>query len=149
MKVKYNTFFLIFLLFSCGSIKKDKNSFDIDTKTDANSSTEKLRLTDNRSYNLEPIDLSQPIVFTNSKGETERFTNTKVVYNNTHTIEKVKDTTSIKQKENISIDTKHKESDNTMIFIALFGFIFLFMIIVFFMIFWYVRNKINAFTLKS
>jgi hypothetical protein len=145
---------LIFITFltlgicSCGSIKKHKENTETEQKENINAGSNTNRWTNSSNYNLEPVDLSKPIKFTNSKGETELFENTKVVYNNTHTREIIKDTISSKKEFNQETNKKDKETDNTMLFLGLgLGGLFLILLFFFALIFWFVNSQSKKFDL--
>lgn len=135
---------VIVSFFSCGSIKKDKTSIETETNSELNAGSNTARWINSSNWGLEPVDLSKPMIFTNSKGETETFTNTKVVYNNTHTKEIVKDTISHNKQTKIEVDDKNKKTDNTNLFLGIFGiaFFLIFLFLIFIVI--YFGNKISA-----
>jgi len=116
-------YILAFFLFSCGSLKKDKTSIETEASTETNAETTTARWIDSKDYRLEPADLSKPMIFTNSKGETETFTNTKVIYNNTHTKEIIHDSIAKKEEFKQEVDSKNKETDNQTIWLMFFGFL--------------------------
>lgn len=133
---------------SCGSVKKYKESTETEQKENTNASSNTDRWTNSSNYNLEPVDLSKPIKFTNSKGETEVFENTKVVYQNTHTREIIKDTVSNQKEFKEETDKKDKETDNTMLFLGLgLGGLFLILLFFFALIFWFVNSQSKKFDL--
>ena len=126
---KFLFIFFTLLLFSCGSIKKTKEHTEINQNESENISTTKDMFSDSKSFSLEPVDFSKPITFTNSKGEKQVFENSKVIYNNTKIIEKVKDTISYKKESNIEIDKKDKEVDNTFFLLLALLFVNIFILI--------------------
>lgn len=131
----------VFLLTSCGSVKKDKMSIDTEKESELNAGSNTARWINSTNYSLEPADLSQPMVFTNSKGEKETFHNTKIIQNNTHTKEIIRDTIDKKEKEKISIDKKHKETDNTMLILGIVGAVLVFFLLVIIFIVWYFSKQ--------
>lgn len=142
MKKILLTILLALALWSCGSVKKHKETTETEQNENFNAGSNKLKWTNSSGYNLEPVDLSKPIKFTNAKGETEVFENTKVVYNNTHTIEKVKDTTSYQKDFKQETDKKDKESDNTILILGIvLGSFFLILLFLFVIIVWFVSQQ--------
>ena len=122
-------FIIMISLFSCGSIKKDKTSIETETNSELNAGSNTARWINSNNWGLEPVDLSKPMIFTNSKGETETFTNTKVFHNNTITKEVVHDTIVVKAESKQDIDLKNKETDNQNIWLMFFGLIIIVILI--------------------
>ena len=91
---------LVFLLVSCGTVKKtnEEKETKIDTQLDLTRWS--------NSISLEPVDLEKPILI-NLNGKTDTIYNTKVIYNNSKEI--VKENTNVEQKE----EKKEKERDYT------------------------------------
>lgn len=116
-------YILILMMFSCGSVKKDKTSIETEASKQSNSGSNTARWINSNNWGLEPIDLSQPMTFTNSKGETETYTNTKVFHNNTVTKEIVHDTIVVKEEFKQDVDLKNKETDNQTVWLMFFGFL--------------------------
>lgn len=139
-------FIIIAVLFltNCGSVKKDKTSIDTEKESELNAGSNTARWINSNNWGLKPIDLSQPMTFTNSKGETETYTNTEVYRNNTHTKEIIRDTIKVAEKEKISVDKKHKETDNTMLILGIVGAILVFFLIVIIFIVWYFSKQFTA-----
>lgn len=148
MKKIFLAFILLFMV-SCGSIKKDKNSIDIEKSslTDSNSSSTTNRWIESANYTLEPVNLDKPILWSHN-GKTDTIYNTKVIYNNTNTKETIIDTTKTQKKETekVALEQKNKETDNTFLIIGIvgFGFGFLFLLIVIFMVFNSLSKKIGV-----
>lgn len=145
---KFILIFASLFLIGCGSVKKEKLSIDTEKEkeTEINSSSNTARWINSSNYSLEPADLTKPMLRTNSKGETETFTNTKIVYNNTHTKEIVKDTTAKKEKEKekTEVDKSNKEKDNTMVILIGFGMFLVFLLLVIMFLAWWFGKKINS-----
>ena len=129
-------FYLLIILsfFSCGSITKNKTSLEKETEKnkDLNTSNESSKFSIKNGYSFEPIDLSMPMIH-----GTEKYYNTKIVNTKEIVHEKSKDTTSVKEneKENLDVNDKHKETDNTWLIIGvsiivMSFFLFLFIIII-------------------
>lgn len=139
-------FIIIASLFltNCGSVKKDKTSIDTEKENELNAGSNTARWINSNNWGLEPVDLSQPMIFTNSKGETETYTNTKVYHNNTHTKEIIHDTIKVAEKEKTSVDEKHKETDNTMLIIGIVVAVLVFFLIVIIFIVWYFSKQFTA-----
>lgn len=137
-------YILAFVLFSCGSVKKDKTSIETEASSETNSGTNTARWINSNNWGLEPIDLSQPMTFTNSKGETETYTNTKVFHNNTVTKEIVHDTIVVKEELKQDVDVKNKETDNTTLILGIVGIAFLFLLIIILVVFFSFSKKINS-----
>lgn len=137
-----------FILFSCGSIEKlkEKKEIKTDSLSGTNSSTNLNRWINSDKYTLQPVDLSQPMRFVNSKGEIKEYFNTKVIHEKEIIQENKKDTLANKtqlQKE-VSEQKKFKETDNTTLILGIVGiaFGFLFMIIIF--VIWRFEKKMNT-----
>lgn len=122
---------LVFFFISCGSIKKNKEHFELDSETSSTEQTNISRWVNSNSYTLEPVDLTKPILL-NKNGKTDTLYNTKVIYNNTNTKEIIHDSIGKKGHTKIEDDSKTKETDNTKIFLYLFifGFSILFIMII-------------------
>lgn len=137
-----------FILFSCGSIEKLKESKEVktDSLSETNSSSRLNRWINSDKYTLEPADLSQPMRFVNSKGEVNEYFNTKVIHEKEIIHETKKDTLANKTELEKEIDDekKFKETDNTTLILGIVGIVFgfLFMIIIF--VVWYFGKKMNA-----
>lgn len=125
---------IIFSVFSCGSITKNKTSLEKETEKnkDLNTSNESSKFSIKDGYSFEPIDLSKPMIH-----GTEKYYNTKIVNTKEVIHEKSKDTTSVKEneKEKLDLNDKHKETDNTWLIIGvsiviMSFFLFLFIIII-------------------
>jgi hypothetical protein len=110
-------YILAFLMISCGSVKKDKSSIETESNKELNAGSNTARWIKSDNWGLEPIDLSQPMTFTNSKGETETYTNTKVFHNNTTTTEIVHDTIVVKEEFKQDANVTNKETDNNQIWL--------------------------------
>jgi uncharacterized protein YceK len=110
-------YILALLMVSCGSVKKDKSSIETESNKELNAGNNMARWINSNNWGLEPVDLSQPMTFTNSKGESETYTNTKVFHNNTHTTEIIHDTIAAKEEFKQDVDTKNKETDNNQIWL--------------------------------
>ncbi|UOX32425.1 hypothetical protein LXD69_10210 [Flavobacterium sediminilitoris] len=122
-----------FVLFSCGSIKKDKTNLKLESSSneDSNSSSNTNRWINSNDYILEPVDLTKPM-FWNNNGKKDTVWNTRVINNTRYIKEEIKeDTNQIKKSnEKLSIDKKNKETDNTFLILGVFSAFFLFIIIV-------------------
>lgn len=129
---------------SCGSIKKDKTSIDTKKESELNAGSNTARWIKSDNWGLKPIDLSQPMTFTNSKGETETYTNTEVYHNNTHTKEIIHDTIKVAEKEKTSIDKKEKETDNTKVILGAIGIMFAFFFLIIVFIVWYFSKQFTG-----
>lgn len=136
-------FLAILILFSCGTIKKDKTSTELEQKESINSSSNSLKYTSSDKFLFEPFDPTKPIEFENEKGVIERYYNTKIIKENTNTIEQKKDTASEKKDIKLNVDKKIKETDNSKIYLYLFvfGFLFLFLVVMAILIFLFIYLK--------
>lgn len=141
-KIIFGTILLASAIWSCGSIKKHKESSETEQKEEFNSGSNKAKWSNSSNYSLEPVDLSKPIVFTNGKGEKQVFENTKVVYNNTHTIERIKDTISANKDLKQESNKKEKVTDNTILILGIIlGSIFLVFLFLFLLIVWFINQQ--------
>ena len=124
--------FLLFSLFSCGSISKVKTNTDKETEREksVNKGKETNRSIIASDYILEPLDTSKPIIFKNGT-RIDTVWNTRIINNNRVIQERIKDTViyrdKFKESENISV--KEKETDNTWLILGGIGLLFLFLLI--------------------
>lgn len=124
-------------LIGCGSVKKDKTSTEIDTKSDFKASKIDFKRFTDSSYILKPFDASKPMLI-------GKDTLVNVIIEN-HYKDRwhiQKDTIHKVDTQVIEIKDKHKESDNTTLFLGIAGIIALFLFLVVLVIIWYVNKKI-------
>ena len=100
-----------FSLFSCGIIKKDKQSTEVETQTDFNASKTDKSHEIGGSVILRPFDPAKGIVYGkdtiyNATIEKHYYTKERIV----------KDTISKKEESKTDINTKNVERDNTELF---------------------------------
>lgn len=139
---------LVFFFISCGSIKKNKEHFELDSETSSTEQTNISRWINSNSYTLEPVDLTKPILL-NKNGKTDTLYNTKVVYNNTKTKEIIHDSIGKKGHTKIEADSKIKETDNTKLFLGIFGIVILLIFLCFVFAIVYIGNKLTSITDKK
>ncbi|UOX35320.1 hypothetical protein LXD69_07315 [Flavobacterium sediminilitoris] len=135
-----------FLSISCGSIKKDKTNVELESNSteNTNTSSNTNRWINSNDYILEPVDLSQPMFFQNN-GKKDTVWNTRIINNTRYIKEKIKeDTNQNKQTEdNLSIDQKNKETDNTKLILGIVGIVFLFLFFTMILFFYLISKKID------
>lgn len=139
---------LVFFFISCGSIKKNKEHFELDSETSSTKQTNISRWVNSNSYTLEPVDLTKPILL-NKNGKTDTLYNTKVIYNNTNTKEIIHDSIGKKGHTKIEADSKIKETDNTKLFLGIFGIVILLIFLCFVFAIVYIGNKLTSITDKK
>ena len=105
-------------LFGCGIIKKDKQSTEIDSKSELNASKTYKSHEIGGSVILRPFDPTKGIVYGkdtiyNATIEKHYYDRTKVVVDTIHKT----------QTQVIEVESKHKETDNTAVFKELFYYI--------------------------
>ena len=127
---------ILFSLISCGSLQKSKERSSEEIKNEVKSNTDKKTNSKEENKTLEPVDVNKPMVIYRD-GKTDTIWNTRVIYNNTEKVITEKNTTEAKQEEKKQEEKKEKESDNTMLFLGIFGiaFLFLFIVIIFVVIY--------------
>jgi len=123
---------------SCANLKKTNTETEL--KIDSSSGSDTARWIDSKNWGLKPIDISKPMTFTNSKGETETYTNTEVYHNNTHTKEVIHDTIVVKQDLKQEVNTKDKDYSVMIESIANKLFLLIIIIVVLFIIVGFIKN---------
>jgi len=128
------------ILFSCGSIEKYKASKDTKKETDKETSIGKeVKTTSFKNlFSFEPYDNTKPMIIGR-----DTIVNTRIINNKETIFTHSKDTVFIKEKakEEIKEDVKHKESDNTTLFIWLgLGGLLLILLFMFFAMMFMVKN---------
>jgi len=131
------------ILNSCGSIEKYKSrkSTSKESEKETASGTETNTTAFKELFSYEPYDNTKPMIIGR-----DTIINTRVINNKETIFTHSKDTVFIKEKvaEKINEDVKHKESDNTKLFVLLglgaFFFLFLFFIIIIVAIYIYFRK---------
>lgn len=125
-QIKYLVLLLFFV--SCGSIKKHKESTEVDTSLNAN--TEVKLDYERDSYTLAPVDLTRPILVGGKE-----YHNTIIRVEKETGVEETKQ--KVEERTEVKEEVKDKESDNTKLFLGVFaiGFLFLFICLVFVIIY--------------
>lgn len=134
--VKWLGWIILFIVLfcSCGSIKKHKESTEIEK--DKTTNTEIKLDYEKDKFSLEPIDLQLPILVGGKE-----YHNTIIRYEKEKGTEETNQKT--KEKTEVKTETKEKESDNTKLILGVFGigFLFLFLIIIFIVIYFSYQIK--------
>ena len=123
-------------LFSCGSLKKDKESTTSESNTSENVGKKGTTHEIGGGFILKPFDPNKGMVIGkdtlyNTILEKHYYDRTKVVH----------DTIVKKEEQKVEVDKMHKEKDNTTLFLGIAGIIGLvFMIIVFVVLWWISKN---------
>lgn len=131
MKISIITL-ILFSVIGCGSFKKTKEHSEINKESSIDTNKETKSNEENKT--LEPVDPTKPMVIYRD-GKTDTIYNTRVIYNTTEKV--IKENTKELEKEQKKEEKKEKESDNTLLFLGVFGiaFLFLFLVIIFVIIY--------------
>lgn len=125
-------------LFSCGVVKKDKQSFESETKSNLNASKIDFKRFRDSSFILRPFDASKPMLI----GK-DTIVNVMIENHYRDRWHVQKDTIVKRDTQVIEIESKQKETDNSKVYLYLFGFGFGFLAIIIIIILWYLSKKIN------
>lgn len=125
-------------LFSCGTIKKDKQRTETETKNDLNASKTDKTHEIGGSIILRPFNPEKGIVYGkdtiyNATIEKHYYDRTKVVVDTIHKT----------QTQVVEVESKQKETDNSKVYLYLFVFGFGFLALIIIIILWYLSKKIN------
>ena len=140
---RFITILVIFFLYGCGSFEKykSKTSTSKESEKETHSGTETNTTAFKNFFSYEPYDNTKPMIIGR-----DTIINTRIINNKETIFTHSKDTVFIKEKaaEKINEDVKHKESDNTKLFVLLglgaFFFLFLFFLIIIVAIYIYFRK---------
>ena len=125
-------------LLSCGSIKKDKTSIETESKSDFNASKIDLKRFRDSSFILRPFDATKPMLI----GK-DTIVNVMIENHYRDRWHIQKDTIHKLDTQIVEIKDKHKETDNTTLFLGIAGIIALFLFLVVLVILWYINKKIS------
>jgi len=123
-------------LLSCGSVKKDKTSIEIESKSDFNASKIDLKRFRDSSFILRPFDATKPMLI----GK-DTIVNVMIENHYRDRWHIQKDTIHKLDTQIVEIKDKHKETDNTTLFLGIAGIIALFLFLVVLVIIWYINKK--------
>jgi hypothetical protein len=143
-------------LLSCGSIKKDKQTTEIKTEIDSSTKTIKESVLEGsketkinykaNTFTFTPFDAGTPY-FVDGKEYKGGTLTVKEETKDEFTLEQYKDKIFelseqiSKLKTEIEESKKHKETDNTTLFLGIAGIIALFLFLVVLVIIWYINKK--------
>lgn len=147
MKIKYTIIFTIFLLFSCGSVKKKKETFESDKKTETSTNINSEKETDTRGENvvLRPADSTKPIIiYRDGKRDTLWNTIVEKRYYETKIKEIEKKQEDKKEDERVKTVVQEKEKDNTKLFLGIAGIISLLFLLIIIFVVWYFSKQIKT-----
>jgi hypothetical protein len=119
-------------LIGCGSVKKDKE--EINSKSDFNASKLDFKRFRDSSFILKPFDASKPMLI----GK-DTIVNVMIENHYTDRVQVIKDT--IHKVDVVEIEKKNKETDNSKVYLYLFGFCFGFFALIILIILWYISKK--------
>jgi hypothetical protein len=139
--MKKVTFILtIFLAVSCGSLKKQKESIEIESKNDLNASKIDYKRFRDSSFILKPFDATRPMII----GK-DTIVNTIIENHYRTAVQIVKDTIHKTDTQIVEVETKHKEKDNTNLLLGIAGIIAFFLFVVILVIIWYFNSQLKKF----
>jgi hypothetical protein len=126
-------------LFSCGSLKKEKESYKSESKTSENVGKTDTTHEIGGGFTLKPFDPNKGMVvgkdtLYNTILEKHYYDRTKVVH----------DTIVKKEEQNFEVDKMHKEKDNTMLFLGIAGIIVLLIFFVVLVILWWISKNLKT-----
>ena len=122
----------------CGSITKDKTSLESETKSDLNASKIDYKRFRDSSFILKPFDASKPMLI----GK-DTIYNVMIEQHYKDRVHIVKDTIHKLDTQVIELKDKHKETDNTSLFLGIASIIGFFLFLVILAILWYINKKLT------
>jgi hypothetical protein len=122
----------------CGSIKKNKTSLESETKSDLNASKIDYKRFRDSSFILKPFDASKPMLI----GK-DTIYNVMIEQHYKDRVHIVKDTIHKLDTQVIELKDKHKETDNTSLFLGIACIIGFFLFLVVLSILWYINKKLT------
>jgi hypothetical protein len=129
-----------FSLFGCGSLKKQKESIEIESKNDLNASKIDYKRFRDSSFILKPFDATRPMLIGN-----DTLVNVIVENHYRDRVQIVKDTIHKTDTQIVEVETKHKEKDNTKLLLGVAGIIAFFLFVVILVIIWYFNSQLKKF----
>lgn len=127
---------LVFI--GCGSIKKDKQSFNSETTNDFKASKIDFKRFTDSSYILKPFDASKPMLI----GK-DTIYNVMIEQHYKDRVHIVKDTIHKLDTQVIELKDKNVKRDNTSLFLWIAGIIALFLFLLVLVILWYINKKLT------
>ncbi len=125
-------------LFSCGSLKKEKESTTSESKTSENVGKTDTTHEIGVGFTLKPFDPTKGMIvgkdtLYNTILEKHYYDRTKVVH----------DTIVKKEVQKVEVDKMHKEKDNTMLFLGIAGIIGLVFFLIVFVVLWWISKNLK------
>lgn len=127
-----------FSLFGCGSLKKQKESIEIQSKNDLNASKIDYKRFRDSSFILKPFDATRPMLIGN-----DTLVNVIVENNYRDRIQIVKDTIHKTDTQVVEVEKMNKEKDNTKLLLGIAGIIAFFLFVVILVIIWYFNTQLK------
>jgi hypothetical protein len=129
-----------FSFFGCGSLKKQKESIEIESKNDLNASKIDYKRFRDSSFILKPFDASKPMLL-------GRDTLVNVIVENHYRdrVQILKDTIHKTDTQIVEVEKMNKEKDNTKLLLGIAGIIALFLFVVILVIIWYFNAQLKKF----
>ena len=127
-----------FSFFGCGSLKKQKESIEIQSKNDLNASKIDYKRFRDSSFILKPFDASKPMLL-------GRDTLVNVIVENHYRdrVQILKDTIHKTDTQIVEVEKMNKEKDNTKLLLGIAGIIALFLFVVILVIIWYFNAQLK------
>jgi hypothetical protein len=129
-----------FSLFGCGSLKKQKESIEIESKSDLNASKIDYKRFRDSSFIFKPFDATRPMII----GK-DTIVNTIIENHYRTAVQIVKDTIHKTDTQIVEVDKMQKEKDNTKLFLGIAGIIALFLFVVILVVIWYFNAQLKKF----
>ena len=139
--MKKNIIILSALLFiQCGSLKKQKESIEIQSKNDLNASKIDYKRFRDSSFIFKPFDATRPMII----GK-DTIVNTIIENHYRDRVQVVKDTIHKTDTQIVEVEKMQKEKDNTNLLLGISGIIALFLFVVILVIIWYFNAQLKKF----
>lgn len=129
-----------FSLFGCGSLKKQKESVEIESKNDLNASKIDYKRFRDSSFIFKPFDATRPMII----GK-DTIVNTIIENHYRTAVQIVKDTIHKTDTQIVEVEKMHKEKDNTKLLLGIAGIIALFLFVVILVVIWYFNAQLKKF----
>jgi hypothetical protein len=127
-----------FSLFGCGSLKKQKESIEIESKNDLNASKIDYKRFRDSSFIFKPFDATRPMLIGN-----DTLVNVIVENHYRDRVQIVKDTIHKTDTQIVEIEKMNKEKDNTKLLLGVSGIIAFFLFVVILVIIWYFNAQLK------
>ena len=139
--MKKNIIILSALLFiQCGSLKKQKESIEIQSKNDLNASKIDYKRFRDSSFIFKPFDATRPMII----GK-DTIVNTIIENHYRTAVQIVKDTIHKTDTQIVEVEKMNKEKDNTKLLLGVAGIIAFFLFVVILVIIWYFNAQLKKF----